>query len=91
VAYQNDRIYLNRRFENELERGNQAANSSIAAIHYELAFRYALRCFEGSSEPPPLTLVPGHLPMAANPEVHPSAQAASLRERRAAHAGKAQA
>ena len=59
MAYQNDREYLNRRMDEELERGDRAANSSVAAIHYELAYRYALRCFEEPSGPPTLRLVLG--------------------------------
>ena len=37
-----DLAYFTRRFAEEMDRGDQAASASIAAIHYELAHRYSL-------------------------------------------------
>ena len=40
----NDREYFAYRVDQENEIGDRAASPRIAAIHYELAYRYALRC-----------------------------------------------
>ncbi len=38
----NDRSYYSRRTDEEIASGDKAVNSTVAAIHFELAHRYAL-------------------------------------------------
>ena len=48
---QDDQLYFTGRVRDEIDRGDQARNSSIAAIHYELAYRYSLLCAKARPGP----------------------------------------
>jgi len=52
-----DRDYFARRAREEIERGEQAANAAIAAIHYDMALRYSNLAAQAPAEKPVLTLV----------------------------------
>ena len=52
-----DHIYFSRRTADELERGDQAIDATVAAIHYELAGRYAILAARTNSGTPKLTVV----------------------------------
>ena len=43
MSYQNDREYFAERAVQESEMGDRAVTPQIAAIHYQLAYLYALR------------------------------------------------
>jgi len=45
-----DRAYFADRVNQEHDVGDSAATSQIAAIHYELAYRYALLCSDDRSD-----------------------------------------
>lgn len=47
MSHLNDREYFADRAEQEVEVGDRAASPLIAAIHYELAFRYSLLSHHG--------------------------------------------
>jgi len=54
-----DKVYFARRAVDEIERGEQAANAALAAIHYEMALRYSMLAAEVPSRRPKLTLIHG--------------------------------
>lgn len=56
MSHMNDREYFADRVDQENELGDRAANPLIAAIHYELAYRYALLCSDGERNVFPLLL-----------------------------------
>ena len=51
MARSDHQYYYSRRSAEEMERGDRAANPTVAAVHYELACRYAiLAAWAGSSQ-----------------------------------------
>ncbi len=52
-----DRAYYTRRAAEELERGDQAAGTTGAAAHFELAYRYAVLAAQPAAGTPKLTPV----------------------------------
>lgn len=50
MSHANDYNYFAYRVDQENELGDRAASLAIAAIHYELAYRYALLCREHEPE-----------------------------------------
>ena len=54
-----DKVYFARRAVEEIERGEQAANAALAAIHYEMALRYSMLASEVPSRQPKLRLIHG--------------------------------
>ncbi len=53
-----DHEYYARRAREEIERAEQVENATIAAVHYDMARRYALLAADEAAEKPVLTLVP---------------------------------
>lgn len=53
----NDHAYYSRRTADELKRGDEAIDSTIAAIHYELATRYSVLAAQSRIRTPKLSLV----------------------------------
>lgn len=45
MPHHDDQAYYSKRAVDEIDHGDQAANASVAAIHYELARRYSLLAF----------------------------------------------
>ena len=52
----NDREYYADRVDQEHEIGDRAASPRVAAIHYELAYRYSLLCNDGRRDVIPMIL-----------------------------------
>lgn len=52
-----DQTYYSRRTADELKRGDEAIDATIAAIHYELAKRYSILAARSRSGTPKLFLV----------------------------------
>jgi hypothetical protein len=57
MSHQDDSAYYGLRAAEEVLRGDEATNEAIAAIHYELAFRYEVLAAQLRTEGPKLTLV----------------------------------
>ena len=66
-----DHSYYSRRAAEEMERGDQAADATAAAIHYDLAHRYSMLAARPTAGIPELTLVNGGKKSSA--ETHGSA------------------
>ncbi len=61
-----DRTYYSSRADEELEHGDVAATGSVAAVHYELAYRYSMLAFEMNSGRPTSARMAQHsYPLAA--------------------------
>lgn len=52
-----DRAYFSCRAEEEIQRGEESATMLVAAVHYELAYRYSLKADQSDSRNPSLTLI----------------------------------
>ena len=57
MSHQDDCAYYALRAAEESLRGDEATNEAVAAIHYELAFRYEVLAAQLRTEGPKLTLV----------------------------------
>lgn len=55
-----DQAYYLRRAEEEMDRGDQAIGPAIAALHYELSYRYSLLASRSDNGTPQLRLVDPH-------------------------------
>lgn len=52
-----DHCYYSRRTAEELERGDQASNATVAAIHYTMANRYSILAAKAATGKRSLTVV----------------------------------
>ena len=57
MSHQDDSAYYGLRAAEEVSRGDEATNEAVAAIHYELAFRYETLAAQLRTKGPKLTLV----------------------------------
>ena len=57
MSYPDESAYYWLRAAAELERGDQAPTATIAAVHYELAYRYGVAAVHASDSKPRLMLV----------------------------------
>lgn len=57
MTRRDDHAFYWLRAAEELRRGEQAADATAAAVHYELAYRYGLLAAQTGTERPELTLV----------------------------------
>jgi hypothetical protein len=58
MRHSDDPDYYTVRTIEEMERGDQAVNSTIAAVHYELAFRYSVLAGDMGEEGPAAIALP---------------------------------
>lgn len=65
MLHPDDHTYYWIRAAEEFERGGQTNDSIVAAVHYELAYRYGTLAAQSGTGAPRLTLVEGtrHIPL----------------------------
>lgn len=59
MSHEDNSYYYSLRAVEELQRGDQAVAATVAAAHYELAYRYGILAAKTDTGTPNLTLVEG--------------------------------